>query len=60
MWTGDIVSSKKALVAWEKLYLLKSSGRWNVKNVATWNKVAIGKLLWALAYKRISFGGAVG
>lgn len=40
------------MVAWENLYLPKYSGGWNVKNIDVWNKVAIGKLMWALAYKK--------
>lgn len=50
LWTGDTVVSKKSLVARDKLYLPKTSGGWNVKNIAVWNKVAIGKLLWALNF----------
>ncbi|XP_056686040.1 uncharacterized protein [Spinacia oleracea] len=52
LWTGDTAASKKALVAWDKLYQPRNSGGWNVKNIAAWNKVAIGKLLWALAFKK--------
>ncbi|XP_021845160.2 uncharacterized protein [Spinacia oleracea] len=52
LWTGDTVNSKKALVAWERLYMPRSSGGRNVKNISLWNKVAIGKLLWALAFKK--------
>lgn len=52
LWTGNTVNSKKALVAWEKLYLHKLVGGWNIKNIADWNKVSITKLMWALALKK--------
>ncbi|XP_056692018.1 uncharacterized protein [Spinacia oleracea] len=52
LWTGSSIASRKALVAWDYLCLPKSSGGWKPTCMKTWNKAAIGKLLWNLAQKK--------
>ena len=52
LWTGQGEKSRKAPVAWETICLPKGCGGWNIKNLAIWNKVAIGKHLWALSQKQ--------
>ncbi|XP_048503044.1 uncharacterized protein LOC125498803 [Beta vulgaris subsp. vulgaris] len=45
------IESKKAPIAWSKFYDPKSYGGWNLVNMNLWNKAAMLKLLWAIAYK---------
>lgn len=52
LWTGKGKYTKKALVAWDTLCLLKSTGGLNILNFLHWNKAAILKLLWAIAKKK--------
>lgn len=52
LWTGNIETSRKALVAWDKLCWPKASGGMNFLDIYTWNKAAIGKLLWNLCQKK--------
>lgn len=51
-WTGNADSSKKTLIAWEKLCWPKASEGMNFLDVYTWNNAAIGKLLWNLCKKK--------
>lgn len=51
LWTGNVHPSRRALVAWESVCLPKTAGGWNVVSLLVWNKVAVMKLLWALANK---------
>lgn len=46
LWTGQAETSKKALIAWDKLCNAKEGGGLNFPNIAIWNKAAIGKLMW--------------
>ncbi|XP_021837093.2 uncharacterized protein [Spinacia oleracea] len=52
LWIGTDVGSRKARVAWENLCLPKTCGGWNLKDVTTWNKVAVLKHCWALSMKQ--------
>ncbi|XP_056688135.1 uncharacterized protein [Spinacia oleracea] len=52
LWTGTDVRSKKAPIAWENLCLPKTCGGWNLKELTTWNKVAVLKHCWALSMKQ--------
>lgn len=54
-WT-DFDDSKKALVSWETVCLPKACGGLNLKNLVTWNKAALLKLLWDLEKKKIVYG----
>ena len=51
LWTGEINPSHKAPVAWTQFYKPKKVGGWNLVDMRIWNKAAILKLLWALAFK---------
>lgn len=51
-WTGTH-TSKKALIAWEQLYNPRTSRGLNLLDIHTWNKTAIGKLLWDLSKKKV-------
>lgn len=51
LWTGNTIESKKAHIAWRKIYEPKTCGGWNLINMSFWNKAALLKLLWAIAYK---------
>ncbi|XP_021835349.2 uncharacterized protein [Spinacia oleracea] len=51
LWTGDTKTSKKSPIAWDSVCKPKVAGGQNVKNFHLWNKAAILKLLWALAFK---------
>lgn len=48
LWTGKAITSKRAMVAWEKVVLPVHAGGLNIINLEVWNKAAIGKLLWSL------------
>ncbi|XP_019248682.1 PREDICTED: uncharacterized protein LOC109227948 [Nicotiana attenuata] len=52
LWTGDTSSSKKALVAWDKLCRPKTKGGLNVTDLNTWNRAALLKHLWNLGKKK--------
>ncbi|XP_057247418.1 uncharacterized protein LOC130589840 [Beta vulgaris subsp. vulgaris] len=47
----NTIESKKAPIAWSRFYDPKSYGGWNLVNMTLWNKAAMLKLLWAIAYK---------
>ncbi|KAH0724744.1 hypothetical protein KY284_000609 [Solanum tuberosum] len=51
VWTGANTISKKALIAWDKICAPKAAGGLNLINMDLWNKVAIAKNYWDLAYK---------
>lgn len=51
LWTGETNPSHKAPVAWSQFYKPKRAGGWNLIDMKIWNKAAILKLLWALAFK---------
>ncbi|XP_019248784.1 PREDICTED: uncharacterized protein LOC109228056 [Nicotiana attenuata] len=52
LWTGGVETSRKALLAWEKVCMPKTDGGCNVLEISTWNKAAICKLLWNLCKKK--------
>jgi len=52
LWTGKSGTSKRALIAWERICLPKTAGGWNVIDLKVWNQAAICKLLWNLANKK--------
>lgn len=52
LWTGDVASSKKALVYWEKVFLSSLISGINVIHMITWKRAAILKHLQALAAKK--------
>ncbi|XP_019223575.1 PREDICTED: uncharacterized protein LOC109205322 [Nicotiana attenuata] len=52
LWTGQCATSRRALVAWERLCMPKSAGGLNIIEFQTWNKAAISKLLWAITAKK--------
>lgn len=52
LWTGSSGTSKKASVAWATVFLPRSAGGWNMKDLTVWNQAAITKLLWALEHKK--------
>ncbi|XP_048502873.1 uncharacterized protein LOC125498665 [Beta vulgaris subsp. vulgaris] len=51
LWTGKTMECKKAPVAWNTFYIPRVVGGWNLINMEVWNKAAILKLLWALAFE---------
>lgn len=52
LWTGNSETSEKALIAWDKLCWPKSNGGLQFLDIYTWNKAAIGKLLWNVCQKK--------
>nr|XP_033516039.1 uncharacterized protein LOC104111748 isoform X1 [Nicotiana tomentosiformis]XP_033516040.1 uncharacterized protein LOC104111748 isoform X1 [Nicotiana tomentosiformis]XP_033516041.1 uncharacterized protein LOC104111748 isoform X1 [Nicotiana tomentosiformis] len=52
LWTGGSDTSKKALIAWERLCQPRVAGGLNILDVYSWNHVAIGKLLWNVCRKK--------
>jgi len=52
LWTGKSGTSKRALIAWEHIYLPKSVGGWNVIDMHCWNQAALSKQFWNLANKK--------
>lgn len=52
LWTGKSVTSKRALVAWEKITLPKAAGGLGVVDLNLWNKAAICKMYWKLYEKK--------
>ncbi|XP_039683059.1 uncharacterized protein [Medicago truncatula] len=52
VWTGKSGTSKRVLIAWERICLPKTAGGWNVIDLKVWNQTAICKLLWNLANKK--------
>lgn len=46
LWTENTKTSRKALIAWDNPCWPKANGGNNFLDIYTWNKVAIGKLLW--------------
>ncbi|XP_019233906.1 PREDICTED: uncharacterized protein LOC109214447 [Nicotiana attenuata] len=52
LWTGQCATSRRALVAWERLCMPKLAGGLNIIEFQTWNKAALSKLLWAIAAKK--------
>lgn len=51
MWSGTNVTTKRALISWEKVCQAKSTGGLNILNLKSWNKAAILKLQWDLTTK---------
>lgn len=41
LWTGRIMESKKAPIAWSTLYNPRVAGGWNLINMEVWSKAAI-------------------
>lgn len=54
LWTRSTNPSRKAPIAWDQMCLPKSAGGWNIIHLLWWNKAAIMKLLWAIAFKNDS------
>nr|XP_016456151.1 PREDICTED: uncharacterized protein LOC107780147 [Nicotiana tabacum] len=52
LWTGSASSSRRALVAWDRICTPLNAGGLNIMNLTIWNKAAIAKLLWDLARKK--------
>nr|XP_016510191.1 PREDICTED: uncharacterized protein LOC107827554 [Nicotiana tabacum] len=52
LWTWGSTISKKALLAWEKVYQPKSADGFNVMDISLWNKAAISKKLWNLCKEK--------
>nr|XP_016511047.1 PREDICTED: uncharacterized protein LOC107828276 [Nicotiana tabacum] len=52
LWTGQCATSRKALVAWERLCMPKSAGGLNIIEFQTWNKAAMSKLFWVITAKK--------
>ncbi|XP_019228711.1 PREDICTED: uncharacterized protein LOC109209820 [Nicotiana attenuata] len=52
LWTGETSSSRKALVAWNKLCKPKTKGGLNITDLNTWNRAALLKHLWNLVKKK--------
>lgn len=51
LWTGKVCSSKRALVAWDRVCASKSVGGWNILQIEIWNRAAMFKLLWHISNK---------
>ncbi|XP_019252766.1 PREDICTED: uncharacterized protein LOC109231563 [Nicotiana attenuata] len=41
IWSGSNTITKRALIAWEKMYLPKSAGGYNLLNIRVWNRAVI-------------------
>ncbi|XP_019240335.1 PREDICTED: uncharacterized protein LOC109220328 [Nicotiana attenuata] len=48
LWTGNIETSRRALVAWDKVCMPYSAGGLNIIDIVNLNKAALCKLLWAI------------
>lgn len=52
LWTGQIATSRRTLVAWDKVTLPKQAGGLNIVGLQSWNRAAICKLLWKITQKK--------
>lgn len=53
VWSGiNILLTKKALVAWDKVCTPKSMGGLNLINIKLWNQAALIKTCWDIAHKQ--------
>lgn len=52
LWTWEVDTKKKAMVAWEKVCLPKSAGGLNVTDMLIWNKAVLIKHLWNICKKK--------
>nr|XP_016441126.1 PREDICTED: uncharacterized protein LOC107766791 [Nicotiana tabacum] len=52
LWTSSSATSRKALIAWDKVCQPKAAGGLNIINMRLWNKAPILKQLWALTNKK--------
>uniref|UniRef100_A0A803Q2Q8 Reverse transcriptase domain-containing protein n=1 Tax=Cannabis sativa TaxID=3483 RepID=A0A803Q2Q8_CANSA len=48
LWNGKAVYQGLGAISWESICQPQSTGGISFKNVATWNKVAMGKYVWAI------------
>src|SRR5687767_6722621 len=53
--TDNIETSKKTLIAWDKLCWPKASEGLHFLDIYAWNKATIEKLLWIYARKKTSY-----
>ncbi|KAK9723563.1 hypothetical protein RND81_05G008200 [Saponaria officinalis] len=51
LWDGGVDFKRSPLVSWDKVCKPKSEGGLGLKNDVLWNKAAVGKLVWWVAYK---------
>lgn len=52
LWTGSSDTSRRALIAWDKICMPLSAGGPKVIDIYSWNKAALCKLLWAVNAKK--------
>ncbi|XP_070009263.1 uncharacterized protein [Nicotiana sylvestris] len=52
IWSGSNTITKRALIAWDRMFLPKSVGGYNLLNIRIWNKAAITSVYWDLAQKK--------
>lgn len=51
LWSSTYNSLKPRYVAWDKLNEPQNNGGLGIRNVAMWNKSAMGKQVWNIAQK---------
>ncbi|XP_019237628.1 PREDICTED: uncharacterized protein LOC109217809 [Nicotiana attenuata] len=52
IWSGTNEITRKALLAWDRVFLPKAGGGLNFVNLKLWNKAAIAKHCWDIAHKQ--------
>ncbi|XP_070005106.1 uncharacterized protein [Nicotiana sylvestris] len=52
LWTGNQISSKRALISWDSNCMPTSAGGLNAMDFTWWNKAAVYKLMWAIHTKK--------
>nr|XP_016461930.1 PREDICTED: uncharacterized protein LOC107785201 [Nicotiana tabacum] len=52
LWTGNFESTRKTLIAWDRLSCPRVARGSNLLDIGTWNKAAMCKLLWNLCKKK--------
>lgn len=52
IWSGTNLESKRAPIAWEKVYFPRLQGELGLRNILVWNKYALLKHLWDIARKK--------
>lgn len=54
LWTGGIEGNHSARVSWDKVTNTKEQGGLGIRDLATWNKACILKLVWLLFFRENS------
>lgn len=52
LWVGSNLESRKAPIAWDKVYQPHFFGGLGLKNMLVWNKLSLMKQLWNIVHKK--------